>query len=88
LKQLPVNYLKIDGSFVRNILNSREDKLFVNAINSVGQGMGIKTVAEFVENSEILEILAEMGVDYVQGYAIGKAMPFLEFHGEYAKISD
>jgi diguanylate cyclase (GGDEF)-like protein/PAS domain S-box-containing protein len=86
LKQLPVNYLKIDGSFVRNIVNSREDQLFVNAINSVGQGMGIKTVAEFVENREILEILADMGVDYVQGYGIGKAMPYPEFHGENAKV--
>ncbi|MGJ0486542.1 MAG: EAL domain-containing protein [Methylomicrobium sp.] len=87
LKQLPVNYLKIDGSFIKNILYSREDQLFVKAINSVGQGMGIKTIAEFVENREILEILADMGVDYVQGYGIGKAMPYPEFHVENVKVS-
>lgn len=87
LKQLPVNYLKIDGSFVKNIINSRDDQLFVKAINSVGQGMGIKTIAEFVENQEILEVLADMGVDYAQGYGVGRAMPNPEFHLEYLKVS-
>ncbi|WP_374090204.1 EAL domain-containing protein [Methylomicrobium lacus] len=80
LKQLPVNYLKIDGSFVKNILQSREDRLFVHAINGVGHGMGIKTIAEFVENRDILEVLAGIGVDYAQGYGIGMAMPHPEFH--------
>jgi diguanylate cyclase (GGDEF)-like protein/PAS domain S-box-containing protein len=86
LKQLPVNYLKIDGSFIRNITSSHEDQLFVNAINSVGQGMGIKTIAEFVENQAILDVLAAMGIDYAQGYGIGKPMPELEFH--YQSIND
>jgi diguanylate cyclase (GGDEF)-like protein/PAS domain S-box-containing protein len=85
LKQLPVNYLKIDGSFVKNILYSREDQLFVKALNSVGQGMGIKTVAEFVENQDILDVLAHIGVDYAQGHGIGKAMPHPEFHMESIK---
>ena len=80
LKQLPVEYLKIDGSFVKTISESHEDQLFVNAINSVGQGMGIKTIAEFVENEAILAVLAELGVDYAQGYGIGKPMPIPEFH--------
>jgi len=80
LKQLPVNYLKIDGSFVKNILHSREDRLFVHAINGVGHGMGIKTIAEFVENQEILGVLAGIGIDYAQGYGIGRAMPHPEFH--------
>jgi len=80
LKQLPVNYLKIDGSFVKNILHSREDRFFVHAINGVGHGMGIKTIAEFVENQEILEVLAGIGIDYAQGYGIGMAMPHPEFH--------
>jgi EAL domain-containing protein (putative c-di-GMP-specific phosphodiesterase class I) len=87
LKQLPVNYLKIDGSFIKNILYSREDQLFVKAINSVGQGMGIKTIAEFVENQDILNMLAGMGIDYAQGYGIGKAMPYPEFHTENAQVS-
>lgn len=80
LKQLPVDYLKIDGAFIRNIINSHEDQLFVNAINDVGQGMGIKTIAEFVENRAILDALAVMGVDYAQGYGIGKPLPETEFH--------
>ncbi|MGR9115215.1 MAG: EAL domain-containing protein [Gammaproteobacteria bacterium] len=80
LKQLPVSYLKIDGSFVKNIAESHEDQLFVNAINSVGHGMEIKTIAEFVENESILEILADLGVDYAQGYGVGKPMAYPEFH--------
>jgi len=80
LRQLPVEYLKIDGSFVKNINSSLDDQLFVNAINSVGQGMGLKTIAEFVENDAIFEKLGTLGVDYAQGYGIGKPMPFLEFH--------
>ncbi|WP_031431145.1 EAL domain-containing protein [Methylomicrobium agile] len=87
LKQLPVNYLKIDGSFIKNILYCREDQLFVKAINSVGQGMGIKTIAEFVENQDILNMLAGMGIDYAQGYGIGKAMPYPEFHMENVTVS-
>ena len=82
LKQLPVGYLKIDGSFVKNIIESHEDQLFVNAINSVGQGMGIKTIAEFVENEAILGVLAELGIDYAQGYGIGKPMAHPEFHSD------
>jgi diguanylate cyclase (GGDEF)-like protein/PAS domain S-box-containing protein len=80
LKKLRVNYLKIDGSFIKNITSSYEDQLFVNAIKSVGQGMGIKTIAEFVENEAILEVLSAMGIDYAQGYCIGKPMPEPEFH--------
>jgi EAL domain-containing protein (putative c-di-GMP-specific phosphodiesterase class I) len=80
LKKLRVNYLKIDGSFIKNITNCYEDQLFVNAIKSVGQGMGIKTIAEFVENESILEVLGAMGIDYAQGYCIGKPMPEPEFH--------
>jgi len=79
LKQLPVSYLKIDGAFVKNIVESYEDRLFVEAINSVGQGMKIKTIAEFVENEAILEVLAELGVDYAQGYGIGKPVLHPEF---------
>jgi EAL domain-containing protein (putative c-di-GMP-specific phosphodiesterase class I) len=80
LKKLRVNFLKIDGSFIKNIHNNHEDQLFVNAIKSVAQGMGIKTIAEFVENKIILDALTEMGVDYAQGYHIGKPMPEPEFH--------
>lgn len=80
LKQLPINFLKIDGGFVKNIADNRDDKLFVNAINSVGQGMGITTIAEFVENEKTVEALFLIGVDYAQGYWIGRPMPKPEFH--------
>ena len=75
LKQLPVDYLKIDGSFVKNIINDKIDHAMVEAINQVGHIMGIQTIAEFVENEEILARITAMGVDYAQGYAIARPQP-------------
>lgn len=72
LQQLPVDFVKIDGSFVRNLANSHEDRLFVAAINNVAQGLGKKTIAEYVDSKESLGILKDMGVDYAQGYHIGR----------------
>lgn len=75
LKQLQVNALKIDGMFVKDMLTDPLDFEMVKSINEIGHVMGLKTIAEFVETEEVLERLREIGVDYVQGYAIGKAMP-------------
>lgn len=75
LKQLPVDYLKIDGGFVRDMLQDRGDHAMVEMINRIGQTLGKKTVAEFVESREIAEELMSMGVDYVQGYAIARPQP-------------
>ncbi|MEK7699049.1 MAG: EAL domain-containing protein, partial [Planctomycetota bacterium] len=75
LQEIEVDYIKIDGSFVKKLTESRNDRLFVKSIVDVAQGMGIKTVAEFVENQTTLEILKEYGVDYAQGYFIGKPAP-------------
>jgi len=72
LKNLPVDYLKIDGVFVRDILQDPVDLAMVRAINEIGQVMGKKTIAEFVETDEIIDLLKEVGVDYVQGQAIGE----------------
>ncbi|MEE9345476.1 MAG: EAL domain-containing protein [Methylococcales bacterium] len=88
LKQLPVQYLKIDGGFVKNLDVDHEDKLFVQAINSVGRGMGLKTIAEFVENEQIYEALRYIGVDYAQGYAIGRPMAIPEFHAMAPQQTD
>ncbi len=88
LKQLPVQYLKIDGGFVKNLDVDHEDKLFVQAINSVGRGMGLKTIAEFVENEQIYEALRYIGVDYAQGYAIGRPMAVPEFHTIVSQQTD
>ena len=75
LQNIKVDYIKIDGSFVKKLTVSRNDRLFVKSIVDVAQGMGIETVAEFVENQATLEILKEYGVDYAQGYFIGKPAP-------------
>ena len=75
LKNLPVDYLKIDGMFVRDVHTDPLDRALVRSINDVGKVMGKKTIAEFVENDEILRVLAEVGVDYAQGYGVGKPFP-------------
>lgn len=77
LKEMRVDYIKIDGSFVRRLPESPHDRLFVGAMAGVARGMGIRTIAEFVENREIIRILVDMGVNFAQGFAIGKPAPDL-----------
>ncbi len=72
LKHLPVDYLKIDGEFIKDILNDPIHSAMVEAINQVGHVMNIQTVAEFVENEETLLHLQKIGIDYAQGYHIDK----------------
>ncbi len=72
VKHLPVDYIKIDGSFIRALADSPDDQVFVRALTEVARGFGKKTVAEFVENERILVLLRMIGVDYAQGYFIGK----------------
>jgi len=78
LKNMPIDYLKIDGYFVKDIAIDHIDKAFVESINQIGQVMGLKTIAEFVENEAILEILTDIGVNYAQGYGLHKPTPFDE----------
>jgi len=75
LKTLPVDYLKVDGAFVKDIVDDQVDLALVRSINDVGKVMGTATIAEFVENDAILEKLREIGVDYAQGYGIGRPAP-------------
>jgi diguanylate cyclase (GGDEF)-like protein len=78
LRNLPVDYLKIDGVFVKDIKTNPSDYAVVKSINEIGHFMGKKTIAEYVEDDEILEILREIGVDFAQGYGIEKKMPITE----------
>lgn len=75
LKNLPVCTLKIDGMFVKDILDDPIDEAMVKSINDIGHVMGMKTIAEFVENDAIRQRLQDMGVDFAQGYGIGKPAP-------------
>jgi diguanylate cyclase (GGDEF)-like protein/PAS domain S-box-containing protein len=72
LKHLKADVLKIDGLFIRDLPNDRDNQVFVKSIVDVARGLGKKTVAEFVENAEILVMLQSMGVDMVQGYHLDK----------------
>ena len=75
LKNLPVNSLKIDGIFVKDIVNDPIDMAMVKSINEIGHVLGMETIAEFVENDEIIQKLRGIGVDYAQGYGIAKPAP-------------
>ena len=72
LKNLHVDYLKIDGAFVKNMVDDKIDYAMVESINRIGHIMGIKTIAEFVENEEIYTHLGMLGVDYAQGFGMHK----------------
>ncbi|MCW2286152.1 diguanylate cyclase (GGDEF)-like protein/PAS domain S-box-containing protein [Rhodoblastus acidophilus] len=72
LKRLPVDFLKIDGGFVKDMLNSPVDRVMVDMIVRLARTLGIETVAECVETDEVVEALRALGIDYVQGYAVGR----------------
>lgn len=80
LKNLDVDYLKIDGSFVKDMVNSGRDRATVQAINDIGHIMGVGTIAECVEDDKTLSALNAMGVDYAQGYGIARPRPIEEMY--------
>ncbi|MBL8658900.1 MAG: EAL domain-containing protein [Rhodospirillales bacterium] len=75
LKALPADYLKIDGNFVRQIIDSSVDRAVVSAINETGRIMGLKTIAEFAHNAEVIDCLRRLRVDFAQGDAISPPRP-------------
>ncbi|MBD3669835.1 MAG: EAL domain-containing protein [Gammaproteobacteria bacterium] len=75
LKNIPVDYIKIDGGFVRNMVEDQMDCAIVESINQIGHVIGIKTIAEFVETDAIRKRLADIGVDYAQGFGIERPKP-------------
>ena len=72
LKHFPVDFLKIDGGFVKEILHDPIDREMVRSINEIGHLTGKLTIAEFAENAEIINMLRSMGVDYAQGYGVAQ----------------
>ena len=75
LKRLPFDYFKIDGDFIQGIVASPMDQLVVGAIVGIAQGMGKKTIAEFVPDEDTLRLLEKSGVDFAQGYHVGRPRP-------------
>ena len=88
LKHLRADILKIDGSFIRDLHNNNADQLFVKALVDVARGMGMQTVAEFVENQEIYEHIGRLGVDYAQGYYVGRPNEKLIFRTPALKAEE
>ena len=78
LKHFPVDFLKIDGSFVREILHDPIDREMVRSINEIGHLTGKQTIAEFAENAEIITMLRGMGIDYAQGYGVSEPKRLLQ----------
>ncbi len=78
LKELHVDFVKIDGSFVRNMLKDPMDLVVVRSINEIARLSNAATIAEYVESTEILAKLSELGIDYAQGFAVGRPMPITE----------
>jgi|GEM_PF-807705 len=85
LKNLPVNYIKIDGTFVRGIVNDTTDAAFIEAIYQIGSIMGIDTIAEYVENEQILDKIRSIGITYAQGFHLDKPRPLQDIFLENIK---
>jgi len=83
LKKLTIDYVKIDGQFVKDIIHDPIDLAMVTSINEIAHKMGVATIAEYVENQAILEHLQAMHIDYVQGSLIGNAQPFEQYFSQF-----
>jgi Amt family ammonium transporter len=86
LRYLEVDFLKIDGSFVRNMHEDPISKAMVEAIHRLGNAVNIRTIAEFVGNEEILAQLQDIGVDYAQGFVLAKPGPLLKTNGKNSVV--
>lgn len=84
LKHLPVDFLKIDGGFIRDVVANTVDQAIVRAVQAVGSQMGIATIAEYVESGAIADCLRRMGIQYGQGYAIARPAPIEQFLAQAA----
>jgi diguanylate cyclase (GGDEF)-like protein len=78
IKRFPVDYIKIEGDFIANMINDHRDMAFVQSIALLARQLGICTIGEFVESAEVMTAVADAGIDYSQGYHIGKPSPLLQ----------
>jgi diguanylate cyclase (GGDEF)-like protein/PAS domain S-box-containing protein len=88
LSSLPVDYLKIDGEFVRNLLNNTVNHAIIWSINNIGRILGIEIIAEYVENENLHDALIDIGIDYAQGFKFGEPEPLLAPALEYNDTSN
>ena len=84
LKQIPFDILKIDGQFVKGAVENREDRVLIDGVVRIARGLGKETVAEFTTDQETLELIKRQGVDYAQGFHVGKPVPLAEALGSIA----
>lgn len=84
---MPLDILKIEGAFVREITQNETDRLIVSSIATVAKEMHLETVAEFVESTAHIAILRGLGIDFAQGYGVAKPMPLSEYLDELFKAS-
>ena len=80
LKHLPTDYVKLDGSYIKNICDNELDEAMVRSMNDIAHALGHKTIAECVESPQAINLLSDIGVDYIQGYSIGKPLPVSNLH--------
>ncbi len=88
LKHLPFDYLKIDGEFVRDCVENKTDQILISAVVQIARSMGKRTIAEFVTNQETVDVLTALGVDYGQGFHLGRPAPLLEHINARARNVD
>ena len=86
LRELPVDYVKIDGTFITNIHTNRSDYAMARSINDLAHCLGQETIAESVENDEVVGILREIGVDYLQGWGVGRPKPLSDVTAELSSV--
>jgi EAL domain-containing protein (putative c-di-GMP-specific phosphodiesterase class I) len=80
LKHLPADYIKLDGSYIKHIATNDLDLAMVRSMNDIAHALGKKTIAECVEDISALSILKQLGVDYIQGFSVGKPIPLAELN--------
>ena len=85
--KLNVDYIKFDGSLIKNIITNKENELVVKTIVSFAKELKIQTVAEFVYNNQILNKVRELNIDHAQGYQIGKPMPLAQIQKQFKATS-